>query len=104
MKTDAVTIATTFIRLLKKSGIVVEQAFLFGSHARGKAHSYSDIDVCVISPMFGEDPIAEMTSLRHLAYPLDPRIEPITLHPRDMTDRYSAIVSEVKLHGIPLSE
>lgn len=103
MNTDVVHIASAFIQRIKQSGIIVEQAYLFGSHARGKANAYSDIDICVVSPMFGKDPIAEMVSLRHLAYPLDPRIEPITLHPHDMNDRYSTIVSEIKKHGIPLS-
>lgn len=104
INTDVLKIASAFIQRIQQSGVVVEQAYLFGSYARGKAKPYSDIDICVVSPVFGKDPIAEIVSLRRLAYPLDPRIEPMTLHPRDMTDRYSTIVSEIKQHGVPLSK
>jgi predicted nucleotidyltransferase len=34
----------------------VDQAILFGSHARGTADEWSDVDLAVISPDFGRMP------------------------------------------------
>jgi predicted nucleotidyltransferase len=48
-------IATTiacYCALLEEMGIHVEQALLFGSHARGEAKDGSDIDVLIISADF----------------------------------------------------
>ncbi|NSW83934.1 MAG: nucleotidyltransferase domain-containing protein [Syntrophothermus sp.] len=41
-----------FKKSLSKYGINVEKAFLYGSHAKGTAHQFSDIDLIVISPDF----------------------------------------------------
>ncbi len=37
---------------LEKENIRIERAILFGSHARGSASEYSDIDVALVSPDF----------------------------------------------------
>jgi uncharacterized protein len=48
----AIKTAGDFIQLVKKSGIRVSEAFLFGSYARNSAASESDVDVAVVSPDF----------------------------------------------------
>jgi predicted nucleotidyltransferase len=102
MNADALQKVSVFISSVRASGIPVNAAYVFGSQATGKARSYSDIDVCIVSTAFGRDPIAEMVSLRRIAYPLDPRIEPITLHPDDFNDRYSSLIAEIKHTGISI--
>lgn len=97
--TDITPLVHKFIEKLIEQGIPVTQAFLFGSYARGTANEYSDIDVCVVSPVLGNDHVEEMVKLRRIAYPIDSRIEPIPLHTSDLEDRYSTLVSEIKLHG-----
>ena len=37
---------------LERENITIERAFLFGSHARGAATEWSDIDVALVSPVF----------------------------------------------------
>lgn len=37
---------------LEKENIAIERAILFGSHARGTATTWSDIDVALVSPVF----------------------------------------------------
>lgn len=37
---------------LARVGIRVTQVFLFGSHAKGTAHEWSDVDLIVVSPDF----------------------------------------------------
>lgn len=97
--TDITPLLRQFIEKLIEQGIPVTEAYLFGSYANGKATQYSDIDVCIVSPALGKDPIGEMATLRRIAYPIDSRIEPIPLHTTDLEDRYSTLVSEIKHYG-----
>ncbi len=97
---DVRKIASNYIDEVKRSGILVEKAFLFGSYAKGKANKYSDIDVCVVSPVFGDDYIGNMVSLRKIALAVDSKIEPIPFAPGDLEDRYSSLASEIKRTGI----
>lgn len=91
-----------FLALVQEAGIPVSRAYLFGSHAKGGASPTSDIDVCVISPEFGRDPIAETVRLRQISLAIDSRIEPIALSELGLEDRYSTLVSEIKRYGVPL--
>ena len=50
---EVLIIAKKFIKELSKQGYLVNQAYLFGSYAKGNPKSYSDIDVCVVSPKLG---------------------------------------------------
>ena len=88
-----------FLRLLKRKGIKISQAILFGSYAKGQSNLDSDIDVAIVSNQFGEDHVREMMLLRKLALKIDSHIEPIPLSPWDMQDKYSALVKEIKRHG-----
>ena len=49
---EIATIIARYCVLLAELGIHVEQAVLFGSHARGEARDGSDIDVLIISSDF----------------------------------------------------
>lgn len=50
---DRVTkIVKDYLIVLKKKGIPLQNAFLFGSQAKGTAGPYSDIDLIVVSPTF----------------------------------------------------
>ncbi len=40
------------IKILKKNGINISAAYLFGSYARGSANEWSDIDVALVSDNF----------------------------------------------------
>lgn len=97
--TDAPTIVARFIAQVQEAGISVSRAYLFGSHAKGIGTQASDIDVCVVSPQFGEDPIGEMVKLRRIALTIDARIEPIPLSEESLEDRYSTLTSEIKRYG-----
>lgn len=39
--------------------IAVQEAILFGSHAYGEPHDWSDIDLVIISPDFAEQPMID---------------------------------------------
>lgn len=100
---DAMKQSKIFLEKLKLAGIPVSQAYLFGSYAKGNATQYSDIDVCVVSSTFGNDYIQEMVDLRKISLQVDSRIEPIPFHPRDMSDPFSSLATEIQKYNIPIT-
>ena len=46
-KNQSIKIVRKFIKALKQEGITVDRVILYGSYARGKTRSDSDIDVAV---------------------------------------------------------
>lgn len=91
-----------FYGLLKQKGINVSKLILFGSYAKRKANSDSDIDIAVVSSRFGRDVIKELMMLRKVSLTIDSYIEPIPLSPNDFLDPYNTLAKEIKKHGIPL--
>ena len=67
-----------YILRVEKEGIPISFVVLFGSHARGNQHKWSDIDLLVVSPRFdGERCSEDIDSLWYMAALVDSRIEPI---------------------------
>ena len=63
---------------LETEGIDPEFVILYGSHARGDANTWSDIDVVVVTPEFdGEIDRSRVQILWRVAARVDSRIEPI---------------------------
>ena len=89
-----------YIEAVEKKGIPVSGAYLFGSYAKNKANSFSDIDVCVVSSKFGKDYIEDSLKLKKIANTIDYRIEPVPFAVGDMEDKYSTLASEIKKYGI----
>jgi predicted nucleotidyltransferase len=50
-----IEVVRRYLDVLKKNGINVQKAILFGSYARGEARKYSDIDILVLSEEFDRD-------------------------------------------------
>lgn len=97
---EAIKKAQVFVNLVRDSGIFVSSASVFGSWARGGATADSDIDVCVVSPVFGKDYIQEMVDLRKIALKVDFRIEPIPLTPKDLSDPFGSLASEIRKYSL----
>jgi len=88
-----------FGKLLKKAEIPVESLIVFGSQVKGKAKPYSDIDVCVVSPLFGKDTLEERVKISMLADKVDWRIEPHPYHPQDFAVEEDPFAWEIKRTG-----
>ncbi|HAZ28404.1 MAG TPA: nucleotidyltransferase [Candidatus Magasanikbacteria bacterium] len=89
-----------FISSLKKDGTPITSLYLFGSHAKGTAHEWSDIDLAVISPAFEtriKDPLnylwGKRMELKEFA------IEPVGFSPKDFKEG-GMLINEIKRHGI----
>jgi len=92
-------IVKNYLHLLRKEGLVVEKGILFGSRAKGTAKDYSDIDLCVVSPEFGEDPIAETVRLKSLTWNIDPSIEVVPYSPQDLAVEEDPLAYEITKYG-----
>ncbi|KKU68739.1 MAG: polymerase, beta domain protein region protein [Parcubacteria group bacterium GW2011_GWA2_47_16] len=93
--------AVDFIAYLEKEhGLPVSSAYLFGSHARGTTHKWSDVDVCVISPLFKtEDPLMYLWTRRR-RIDVDNSIEPVGFTQEEFDAKIpSPLVAEIRAYG-----
>lgn len=82
---DAGALVRQTLRYLGRR-VRVQQAILFGSHARGAADEWSDVDVAVVSPDFGRMSHRQIIDLLvEVALAVDPRVEIRAYTPRDLT-------------------
>lgn len=102
MKRDDAIIATQKFAKLVKQQLPVEKVYLFGSYAKDTAKPYSDIDICVVSPVFGKDYWDEESLLRKLSLKVDLRIWPVAFNPKDIKDRWNQLAYEITTHGIQI--
>ncbi len=100
---DVISKTKLFVQKVKESGIKVNHAYLFGSYAKGSAKSYSDIDVCIVSPNLGRDFTEEMVKLNTISDNVDSRIEAIPFNEERLNDPYDPLAFEIRKHGILLS-
>lgn len=85
--------------VLTKAGIPVTQMVLFGSYAKGNPKAWSDVDVCVVSPIFGKNGYDEMVRLKLLTSGIDEMIEPHPYHPKDLANPYDPLAFEIRTYG-----
>lgn len=97
-----INIAKKFVMEVKKNGIPVSDAYLFGSYAKGNPKEWSDIDVCVISPAFANDRIDEMVKLNTIGSKIDLRIEAVPFRAKDLSDPYDILSTEIRKYGIKI--
>lgn len=96
----ALTAAQSFVRAVQRAGIRLRAAYLYGSYAKGCAHSESDIDVALVSPdLTGW--VDDFDKLESVLLTMDPRIEPVRIPPQDFVDE-NPLAWEIKTTGIPL--
>lgn len=101
-KNAVLNIAKDYISAVKKNGVSVSSAYLFGSYAKHNAHDGSDIDICVISSDLGRDIIDETMMLGKMTLKVDSRIEPHPMSPIDFAEKYNLLAHEVKTYGIKI--
>jgi predicted nucleotidyltransferase len=83
-KSEVKRVARKLALQLEEKNIKVKQIILFGSYAAGKAKTYSDIDLAVISPSFeGKGILKRQELLGEAIYPLEEPIEAIGYTPRE---------------------
>jgi len=81
----------------------ITKMIVFGSHAKGTNHEWSDIDVCVVSPQLGNQVFDEMVTLDKLTATIDDRIEPHPMNQSDLNNKYDTLASEIRKYGIQVT-
>ena len=99
-KSEIIDIVKKYAEHLKKSGIKTDAIYLFGSHAKGNPHKWSDIDVAVISPYLDDDYTEGRFRLWKLRRNIDLRIEPHGFTPEDWSDDANPMSYEIKKTGV----
>ncbi|MGH7492720.1 MAG: nucleotidyltransferase domain-containing protein [bacterium] len=100
--TEAIAQALDYLEVLRKKRLPIDQAFIFGSHAKGNARRWSDIDICVISPKFRNRCHAiDYLWKRRRDEDVERGIEPIGFHPRDFVDE-DPLAWEIKSTGVEI--
>ena len=89
-----------YVAKVKSAKISVEKVIVFGSHAKGTAHKWSDIDVCIVSPRFGRNGFNELVRLAKLKDDTTIDIEAHPMNPQNLTNKYDTLASEIRKYGI----
>ncbi|MBF0164375.1 MAG: nucleotidyltransferase domain-containing protein [Magnetococcales bacterium] len=76
---DIVETAQRYLHALIEDGVPVSFAVLYGSHARGESHAWSDIDLMVVSPLFDDKKWEDVNHLWRVTPRVDVRIEPMAV-------------------------
>jgi len=85
--------------VLAEAGIPVDKIILFGSYAKGTSKSWSDVDICVVSPLFGKNGYDERVRLMKLASGIDDMIEPHPYNAKDLADPWDPLAYEIRTNG-----
>ena len=95
-------ITQKYLQRLAVMGIPVERGVIFGSHARGEATQWSDIDLLVVSPRFdGPRTREDINILWRIAAREDSRIEPLPCGSEEwLKGEKSAIVEVARREGM----
>ena len=96
------SIVYQYIKNVKRHGITVEHAYIFGSYAKGKADKNSDIDVCIISKEFGKDRQKERVTLMNIRGNNDDLIEPHPYSPQDFLNPFDPLSYQIKKQGFQI--
>ncbi len=76
---NVLNIIKKYLKELKKNGIEITKAVLYGSNARGEQHKDSDIDLLLISPLFDNGSLNYAGKIWMLTKVADYKIEPIAV-------------------------
>lgn len=93
--------AADYVAYLKREHhLPILSAYLFGSHARGQTREWSDVDVCIISPLFGsEDPLPYLWTRRRRG-DVENLLAPVGFTPEEFNAKIpSPLVAEIRKYG-----
>ena len=91
-----------FLEKLRSEGIIICEAYIFGSYANGKADKWSDIDIAIVSPQISEDRFEERVKLTKLAISVDDRLEPVPFNQHTFNNE-DPFVQKIKNEGLAVN-
>lgn len=93
-------VITSFLDEIQKK-YSIDNAYLFGSYAKGTSNKWSDIDIAIVSSDFSDDLFDDRLALMRLAATIDDRIEPRPFR-RNLFNRNDPLADEIQKNGIRL--
>jgi len=72
-----------YILELEKNNFSIQEAYLFGSYAKGNYTEWSDIDVVLVSPNFVGDRFDDKKKIARITLDVDSNISPLPYRPED---------------------
>ena len=99
-KIEAKKVVKQYAGALKKARYPFSALYLFGSHARGRAHQWSDIDVAVISDSLKKNRDKNRFLLWDLRMGIDTRIEPHGFTAKEFANNADPLAYEIRKTGI----
>ncbi len=88
-----------YIEKLEENRIPIRQAVLFGSHAAGGSHEWSDIDIALVSEVFEGVRIKDRRKIRKITLDISTDLSPLPFRPEDFTPE-DPFAREIIEHGI----
>lgn len=82
-RNELIDLIKRYSEILRNS-MQVDQIYLFGSYATGKADADSDIDLLIVSPDFTDDFVQNQLILMRARREIDYRIEPHPVLTKDL--------------------
>jgi predicted nucleotidyltransferase len=91
-------VINSFLKEIQKK-YRIDDAYLYGSFAKGTSNRWSDIDIAIVSPDFSDDLFEERLLLMRLASTIDDRLEPRPFK-KELFNRNDPLVDEIQKNGI----
>jgi predicted nucleotidyltransferase len=98
---EAIKKVEKLLTILRRKGLNISAAYLYGSHAYGIPHPDSDIDVAIISPDLSGDNLDDWCFLNQIAADIDVRMEVVGFRPERFR-REHPLAWEVASKGIQI--
>lgn len=84
----------------KEHGLPVSSAYLFGSHARGNPRQWSDVDICIVSPLFDNEDTLTYLWTRRRRGDVENMVAPVGFTPEEFNAKFpSPLVAEIRKYG-----
>lgn len=88
-----------YLASLKEHGFHIQDAFLFGSYAKGQANQWSDIDLALVSPAFEGVRFTDKNKIRKITIAISSDLEVLPFSPKAFTAN-DPLVKEILDTGI----
>ena len=96
---EILKVAHAYLAALRGGRVAFDAAYLFGSHAEGRAHEHSDIDIALVMQEEGVRFLREVELVKYRRG-VDTRIEPHIFTAEELDSPYSP---DIKRRGLRLA-
>ena len=99
-KTEAITIAKEFAQRVRSELDKDAEVYLFGSAAHDETREGSDIDIAVVSKIFGNDFSGDFVKINRIACDINLDIEAYPINHTNWGRRMTPFIKQIKKDGI----